>query len=81
MSPRRVPVSGTSIAATATLETSATVNGMWVMGADSAPDLARGVSPLHLAGVADRITAPALVLDAENDQFLKGEPPGSPKPW
>jgi hypothetical protein len=29
-----------------------------------------------LAGVADRIAAPALVLDAENDQFLKGEPAG-----
>jgi pimeloyl-ACP methyl ester carboxylesterase len=49
-------------------------NGMWVMGADSAPDLARAFRRYTLAGVADRITAPALVLDAENDQFLKGEP-------
>jgi hypothetical protein len=76
MSPRRVPVSGTSIAVTATLETSATVNGMWVMGADPAPDLARAFRRYPLAGVADRIAAPALVLDAENDQFLKGEPAG-----
>ena len=49
-------------------------NGMWVMGADSGPDLARAFRRYTLAGVADRITAPALVLDAENDQFLKGEP-------
>ena len=74
MSPRRVPVSGTSIAATATLETSAIVNGMWVMSADPAPDLARAFRRYPLAGVTDRIAAPALVLDAENDQFLKGEP-------
>jgi hypothetical protein len=74
MSPRRVPVSGASIAATATSETSAIVNGMWVMGADPAPDLAHAFRRYPLAGVADRMAAPALVLDAENDQFLKGEP-------
>jgi hypothetical protein len=49
---------------------------MWVMGADPAPDLARAFRRYPLAGVADRIAAPALVLDAENDQFLKGEPAG-----
>ena len=49
-------------------------NGMWVMGADSTADLARKFGLYTLAGIADRITAPALVLDAENDQFFKGEP-------
>jgi hypothetical protein len=27
-----------------------------------------------MAGIADRITCPTLVLDAENDQFFKGQP-------
>jgi len=49
-------------------------NGMWVMGADSTADLARKFRLYTLAGIADRITAPALVLDAENDQFFKGQP-------
>jgi pimeloyl-ACP methyl ester carboxylesterase len=49
-------------------------NGIWAMGVDSAPALARTFKEYTLAGVADRIQAPALVLDAENDQFLKGEP-------
>jgi pimeloyl-ACP methyl ester carboxylesterase len=49
-------------------------NGMWVMGAESTADLARKFHLYTLAGIADRITAPALVLDAENDQFFKGEP-------
>jgi pimeloyl-ACP methyl ester carboxylesterase len=48
-------------------------NGMWVMGADSPVELARLFRGYTLAGVADRITAPALVLDAENDQFFQGE--------
>jgi pimeloyl-ACP methyl ester carboxylesterase len=49
-------------------------NGMWVMGTDSLADIPRMFRRYTLAGIADRITAPALVLDAENDQFLKGEP-------
>jgi pimeloyl-ACP methyl ester carboxylesterase len=49
-------------------------NGMWVMGAESTAELARKFHLYTLAGIADRITAPALVLDAENDQFFKGEP-------
>ena len=49
-------------------------NGMWVMGVDSAAELARAFKPYTLAGIAEQITAPALVLDAENDQFLKGQP-------
>jgi pimeloyl-ACP methyl ester carboxylesterase len=49
-------------------------NGMWVMGTESPADLARVFRRYTLAGIAERITAPALVLDAENDQFFKGEP-------
>ena len=49
-------------------------NGLWVMGIETAAALPRAFRAYTLAGIADRITAPALVLDAENDQFLKGEP-------
>jgi pimeloyl-ACP methyl ester carboxylesterase len=49
-------------------------NGKWVMGAQSIVDVPRAFKAYTLAGVADRITAPALVLDPDNDQFLKGEP-------
>ncbi len=49
-------------------------NGLWAMGIGTAADLARAFRAYTIADVADRITAPALVLDAENDQFFKGEP-------
>ncbi len=49
-------------------------NGVWAMGLDSVADVPRAYRDYTLAGVADRITAPALVLDADNDQFLRGEP-------
>jgi pimeloyl-ACP methyl ester carboxylesterase len=49
-------------------------NGKWVMGVDSFVEVPRAFKDYTLAGVADRITAPALVLDPDNDQFLKGEP-------
>ena len=49
-------------------------NGKWVMGVDSIAGVPRAFKSYTLAGVADRITAPALVLDPDNDQFLKGEP-------
>ncbi|MEV0673347.1 alpha/beta fold hydrolase [Mycobacterium sp. NPDC050441] len=49
-------------------------NGLWALGVDSAADLARAFKTYTIADVADRITTPALVLDAENDQFFKGEP-------
>jgi pimeloyl-ACP methyl ester carboxylesterase len=48
-------------------------NGLWVMGTNSPADLPRVLRRYSLAGIADRITAPALVLDAENDQFFKGQ--------
>jgi pimeloyl-ACP methyl ester carboxylesterase len=49
-------------------------NGKWVMGVDSIVEVPRAFKSYTLAGVADRITAPALVLDPDNDQFLNGQP-------
>ena len=49
-------------------------NGMWTMGVKSIAELPRAFQHYTLAGIADRITAPALVLDADNDQFFKDEP-------
>jgi dienelactone hydrolase len=49
-------------------------NGMWAMGQNTPADVPRAFKDYTLAGIADRIRTPALVLDAENDQFLKGEP-------
>jgi pimeloyl-ACP methyl ester carboxylesterase len=49
-------------------------NGMWVMGLKTPADVPRAFKDYTLAGIADRIRTPALVLDAENDQFLRGEP-------
>lgn len=48
-------------------------NGLWALGIGSAPDLVRAFKAYTIADVADRITTPTLVLDAENDQFFKGE--------
>jgi dienelactone hydrolase len=44
------------------------------MGAASAADLIRKSADYTLDGVAERIECPTLILDAENDQFLKGQP-------
>ncbi|MFF3751473.1 alpha/beta hydrolase family protein [Streptomyces sp. NPDC002018] len=49
-------------------------NGVWAMGAASFADLVRKTRAYTLDGIADRITAPTLIMDAENDQFLKGQP-------
>jgi len=49
-------------------------NGMWVMGVESIADLPPAFRQYSLAGVADRITAPALLLDPDNDLFFKGQP-------
>jgi pimeloyl-ACP methyl ester carboxylesterase len=49
-------------------------NGLWVMGLRALTELPRAFRDYTLAGIADRITAAVLVLDAEDDQFLKGEP-------
>jgi pimeloyl-ACP methyl ester carboxylesterase len=49
-------------------------NGVWVMGADSAPDYLRRTKAYTLDGVVERISCPTLVMDADNDQFLSGQP-------
>ncbi len=37
-------------------------------------ELVKATVAYTLAGVADRVTCPTLVLDTENDQFFKGQP-------
>jgi pimeloyl-ACP methyl ester carboxylesterase len=49
-------------------------NGVWTFGASTYADFIRRTTAYSLAGHADRITAPALIMDAEEDQFLKGQP-------
>jgi pimeloyl-ACP methyl ester carboxylesterase len=49
-------------------------NGVWAFGASSYADLVRKTQDYTLAGHADQITAATLIMDGENDQFLKGEP-------
>jgi hypothetical protein len=47
---------------------------LWTFGCADLAELATAVKSYTLAGVADRITCPTLVLEAENDQFFKGQP-------
>jgi len=49
-------------------------NGVWTMGADSYADFIRRTTAYTLADIADQITAPTLIMDAEEDQFLAGQP-------
>lgn len=49
-------------------------NGLWTMGGDSYADFLRRTAAYSLDGFADRITAPSLIMDAEDDQFLLGQP-------
>jgi alpha-beta hydrolase superfamily lysophospholipase len=49
-------------------------NGVWTMGGPTYADFIRRTPDFTLAGIAERITAPTLILDAEEDQFLKGQP-------
>jgi pimeloyl-ACP methyl ester carboxylesterase len=49
-------------------------NGVWALGADNAADLVRRTEAYTIEGVAQQVTTPTLILDAENDQFLKGQP-------
>jgi pimeloyl-ACP methyl ester carboxylesterase len=49
-------------------------NGMWVFGADTFAELIRRARDYSLEGIAHQIVAPTLIMDAENDQNLKGQP-------
>jgi alpha-beta hydrolase superfamily lysophospholipase len=49
-------------------------NGLWTIGGASYADFIRRTTDYHLRDVAGQIVAPTLILDAEEDQFLKGQP-------
>jgi hypothetical protein len=49
-------------------------NGMWTFGVSSPAEFVRKAKLYTLADIASDIRAATLVLDAENDQFLKGQP-------
>jgi pimeloyl-ACP methyl ester carboxylesterase len=49
-------------------------NGVWTMGADSYADFIRRTTAYTLADIAARISTPTLIMDAEEDQFLAGQP-------
>jgi pimeloyl-ACP methyl ester carboxylesterase len=49
-------------------------NGVWTMGATSYADFIRRTTAYTLADIAERISAPTLIMDAEEDQFLAGQP-------
>jgi len=48
-------------------------NGVWTTGADSIADYLRKTADYTLEGIVDRIEAPTLILEAEEDMFLKGQ--------
>jgi pimeloyl-ACP methyl ester carboxylesterase len=50
-------------------------NAQWVFDVATAQELLDEATKYDLTEVADRITCPTLVCDAEDDQFLKGQPP------
>jgi pimeloyl-ACP methyl ester carboxylesterase len=49
-------------------------NGVWVFGAESFADLIRRTRDYTLNGIAHQIVAPTLIMNGQNDQFLKGQP-------
>ncbi|SDT45467.1 alpha/beta hydrolase family protein [Bradyrhizobium canariense] len=48
-------------------------NGVWTTGATSFGDYLRKSADYTLEGIIDRIEAPTLILEAEEDAFLKGQ--------
>jgi dienelactone hydrolase len=49
-------------------------NGLWTFGVATLDELVQASRAYTMAGIANRIRCPTLVLDAENDQFFKGQP-------
>ncbi|MGW2649842.1 alpha/beta hydrolase family protein [Streptomyces sp. NPDC001393] len=49
-------------------------NGRWTFGVSGIDELVKATEEYTMAGIADQITCPTLVLEAENDQFFKGQP-------
>ncbi|MFF1595002.1 alpha/beta hydrolase family protein [Streptomyces sp. NPDC058286] len=49
-------------------------NGRWTFGVSGMDELVKASEAYTMAGIADHITCPTLVLEAENDQFFTGQP-------
>jgi pimeloyl-ACP methyl ester carboxylesterase len=49
-------------------------NGVWTFGAKSVPDYLRQTANYTLKDIIHQIECPTLVLDAEEDKFLRGQP-------
>jgi pimeloyl-ACP methyl ester carboxylesterase len=49
-------------------------NGLWTFGVANIEGLEKAATAYTIQGVADQISCPTLVLEAENDQFFKGQP-------
>lgn len=49
-------------------------NGLWTFGFTDSDELFKACEAYTMEGLADQITCPTLVLDAENDQFFAGQP-------
>jgi pimeloyl-ACP methyl ester carboxylesterase len=49
-------------------------NGLWTFGVANIEELEKAGTAYTIEGVADQISCPTLVLEAENDQFFKGQP-------
>ncbi|RJP35747.1 MAG: alpha/beta fold hydrolase [Actinobacteria bacterium] len=49
-------------------------NGMFTFGVDKPSAFLLAFSQYSMAGVADRISCPTLVIDSDNDTSMKGEP-------
>ena len=49
-------------------------NGLWTFGVANVEELEDAAKPYTIDGIADRITCPTLVLEAENDQFFANQP-------
>ncbi|OAA46796.1 dipeptidyl aminopeptidase/acylaminoacyl peptidase [Beauveria brongniartii RCEF 3172] len=62
------------MAATSTGIRWALLNGQWTLGVRSASELARATRAYTKVGISQDIKTPCLVMDAENDHFLNGQP-------
>ncbi|MEU8718653.1 alpha/beta fold hydrolase [Streptomyces sp. NPDC048663] len=49
-------------------------NGKWTFGKSTFDEVVEATKGYTMAGIADRVTCPTLVLDAENDQFFADQP-------
>ena len=52
----------------------ALLNAQWTFGLQSASDLMRATKEYTLEELSQKVATPCLILDAENDHFLKGQP-------